>query len=456
MSLAINRRPRALSVAAAFAMATTLGTGLAVMPIASAVVPSAAAATVSDRSGATFVDSAGLRSTYHLSTSKVQGPVRGVVIYLDGDGQYGVTRGVNGYALGGNAGLVAQAGAKGYAVAAPVSPDTSSRTWWRNGTANARYVSQFVRQMQSELGVQEVRLVGFSGGSQLITKHLLPTYSSQFTSGGALITGGGGAPSSAPNVRGFTLHWMTGSLDTGATASDGYNALADAQRGYNAYKAAGAQATITVPQGKDHGHMPAMLGTTQASLLPAAGSAPAPAPAPAPSRAPAPAPTPAPAPSSASTPASKSKVVLRMGTNPRASVKDSLGNVWSAASGFNGGWYAEPVKARTDIRNTADDRLYRGEMAGWRSWSKSLPNDTYDVTLRMREGWHNAPGRRVFSVAAEGRTVLSDIDIYKAAGKNAAYDRSFRVQVRDGSLDLRSISERDVALLSAVKVSRAD
>lgn len=448
MKPAIHRRPKALSVAA-LAVATTLGAGLVVMPAASAVVPSAVA--VADRSNATFTDSTGLRSTYHLFTSKVQGPVRGVVIYLDGDGQYGVTRGVGGYALGGNTGLVAQAGAKGYAVAAPVSPDTSSRTWWRNGSANARYVSQFVTQMQSELGVREVRLVGFSGGSQLITKHLLPGYSSQFTSGGALITGGGGAPRSAPSVPGFTLHWMTGSLDTGATASDGYNALADARRGHSAYKAAGAQATIAVPQGKDHGHMPAMLGATQASLLSAG-----PAPAPAPSRAPATTPAPTPAHSSAPAPAPKSKVVLRMGTNPRASVKDARGNVWSAASGFNGGWHAEPVKARTDIRNTADDRLYRGEMAGWDSWSKQLPNGTYDVTLKMREGWHNAPGRRVFSVAAESRTVLSDIDIYKAAGRNAAYDRSFRVQVRDGSLDLRSIPERDVAVLSAVKISRAD
>lgn len=264
MSVARSRK-RALSLAAALMLSGGFTASLALAPVNSPVVAHAAA--TADRSYATFTDSRGLSSQYHLFTSQVKGPVRGVVVYLDGDGQYGVTRGLRGYALGGTQGLIAQAGAKGYAVAAPISPD-STRTWWRRGSANAHYVSQFVTKMQKDLGVREVRLVGFSGGSQLITKYLLPAYPKQFTSGGALVTGGGGAPRSAPTLPGFSLHWMTGSRDNGATASDGYNALADARRGYRAYRTAGAAVSMDVPSGKDHMDMPGMIGVTQAALLP--------------------------------------------------------------------------------------------------------------------------------------------------------------------------------------------
>ena len=69
-------------------------------------------------------------------------------------------------------------------------------------------------------------------------------------------------------------------------------------------------------------------------------------------------------------------------------------------------------------------------------WSRAVPNGTYQVTLKLRESWFDGPGQRIFSVAAEGTPVITDLDVFAVAGKDTAYDRSFPVTVRDGRLDL--------------------
>lgn len=160
------------------------------------------------------------------------------------------------------------------------------------------------------------------------------------------------------------------------------------------------------------------------------------------------APTPAPAPET-------SQVVGRMSVNPKGA-KDAAGNTYAPAAGINGGRYYESYPAGAKLKNTPDSDVYRGEHVGMTSWSRGVPNGTYDVTVKMREQWYNAPGVRVFDVFAEGARVLADVDIYKAAGKDTAYDRTFRTVVRDGRLDLGWVAKKDLALISAVVVSRVD
>jgi hypothetical protein len=56
---------------------------------------------------------------------------------------------------------------------------------------------------------------------------------------------------------------------------------------------------------------------------------------------------------------------------------------------------------------------------------------------------------------AEGATVLSNIDIYAAAGADTAYDRTFPVTVSDGTLNLTFSASVENAKINAIKVVSA-
>ncbi|MEP7161426.1 MAG: hypothetical protein ABI746_10030, partial [Dermatophilaceae bacterium] len=228
---------------------------------------------VKDRMSASYTDAAGTSSTYHLFTSKVarSAPV-GLVVYLDGDGMYGHRNPSSTWALGGANGVVAQAGTRGYATVSIATPSRDG-TFWSKGKVNAAYVASLVTSIRAELGVQRTWLVGYSGGSQLITQFLLPAHSSVFAAGGgAVITGGGGAPSASPTIdpalKGtFPMLWYTGRLDDGRNTSDGYNALSDATRGQGWYASRGFAATREEPAGLDHNALGTRFGSVLAQQL---------------------------------------------------------------------------------------------------------------------------------------------------------------------------------------------
>lgn len=229
--------------------------------------------TIQDRTSASYRDEAGTSSTYHLFTSKVTDhrPV-GLVVYLDGDGMYGHDHPTSTWALGGSAGVVAQAGSRGYATLSIRTP-SSDETFWSKGRVNASYVASLIKAIRVELGVERTWLVGYSGGSQLISQFLLPAHGSIFAAGGgAVITGGGGAPSGTPTIdpalkSGFPMLWYTGSLDDGRGQSDGYNGLADAKRGQSWYASRGFDATRQEPAGLDHEDLGTRFGTVLAGQL---------------------------------------------------------------------------------------------------------------------------------------------------------------------------------------------
>lgn len=199
-----------------------------------------------DQRRASFTDKAGTRSTYHLFGSKVQGTVRGLVVFLDGDGQNGHDNPDSAYALGGPQGVVAQAGAKGYAVLSIRTPDSGSKTWWRDGSRNAAYAADLIQKVKGETGAGQVTALGFSGGSQLITKYLIPAHPGLLTQ--AVVTGGGGPPEGDPPKTGTRVHWHTGAADTAAD----YDAISDAKRGAAAYQKSGAQVSTSWPAGVTH------------------------------------------------------------------------------------------------------------------------------------------------------------------------------------------------------------
>ena len=144
--------------------------------------------------------------------------------------------------------------------------------------------------------------------------------------------------------------------------------------------------------------------------------------------------------------------VFRM-TVGKTAVTDSKGRTWQTGFGFDGGDLAQDYWSPSAIRNTSDGQLYLSEMVRMTRWDKPIANGDYRVTLKMRESWWASPGQRVFSVSAEGKPALTDIDILAAVGKDTAYDRSFDVSVTDGQLNLGFSAAKDTPLVSAIEIT---
>ncbi|MFI6299743.1 malectin domain-containing carbohydrate-binding protein [Nonomuraea sp. NPDC050790] len=85
------------------------------------------------------------------------------------------------------------------------------------------------------------------------------------------------------------------------------------------------------------------------------------------------------------------------------------------------------------------------------SYRLPVANGHHTVRLRFTEPAHTEAGKRVFSVTAEGRTVIQDLDVYReSGGKNRPLERRFTVRVTDGRLDLAFLPTTDQAVLTSI------
>jgi hypothetical protein len=124
-----------------------------------------------------------------------------------------------------------------------------------------------------------------------------------------------------------------------------------------------------------------------------------------------------------------------------------------------------------DVAGTADDPLYQTERYGG-SFGYDVPvnNGTYEVTLQFAEIYqgvssNDAPDSsgpsdgtnendRLFDVALEGQTVVSSYDIYSEVGPATATDKTYTVEVTDGTLNVDFSVVNDNAKISAIKVEQ--
>jgi hypothetical protein len=109
-----------------------------------------------------------------------------------------------------------------------------------------------------------------------------------------------------------------------------------------------------------------------------------------------------------------------------AAYTDSLGQRWTADTGYRGG---SPYTVTKTITNTLDPTLYETSRYGSSfSYAISAPAGKYLVTLKFAELYWTAAGGRVFNVAINGTGVLSNFDIFKTAGAAfKAVDVTFNV-----------------------------
>ncbi len=101
---------------------------------------------------------------------------------------------------------------------------------------------------------------------------------------------------------------------------------------------------------------------------------------------------------------------------------DTTSNIWASDENFSGG----SVASGGAVTGTSDSTLYDTQRYGNSfSYSFFVPAGSYQVTLKFAETYSGdfSAGARVFNVAVNGSTVLSNLDVYAQVGANTADDK---------------------------------
>ena len=130
---------------------------------------------------------------------------------------------------------------------------------------------------------------------------------------------------------------------------------------------------------------------------------------------------------------------------------DPQNNTWLADTNYSGGATFSTGNA---ISNTSTPALYQSERYSMQNYTFSgLLSGTYTINLKFAEIYFTAAGKRVFNVAINGQTVLSNFDIYAQAG--AAYkalDKPFLVSVTNGQIVIGFTAIVDNPKISAIEI----
>ena len=153
------------------------------------------------------------------------------------------------------------------------------------------------------------------------------------------------------------------------------------------------------------------------------------------------------------------------GGNP-ADVTDCSGNVWVRDQAYSPGSFGYSEGTTGYLANNitgicaSAQSLYQRERystsaAGFR-YLFDCPVGICEITLLETDTWVSGPGQRVFNVFIEGQQVLTNFDIYAAAGgKNLPLTRVFTNTVSDGQLEILFQPLVDNARISGIQVRKS-
>jgi hypothetical protein len=74
------------------------------------------------------------------------------------------------------------------------------------------------------------------------------------------------------------------------------------------------------------------------------------------------------------------------------------------------------------------------------------------VTLKFAETYFRGRGQRIFDIYINGEMVLPNFDILAYARPFEAVDRTFKVTVAGGMLDIHMISHADDPMICAIEI----
>ena len=114
---------------------------------------------------------------------------------------------------------------------------------------------------------------------------------------------------------------------------------------------------------------------------------------------------------------------------------DTKGQVWQADFGYSGGTAGSVTSS---VAGTSDPVLFEDFRKNPASYSFQVPNGQYQLNLYFDEATPRAEKitGRVFNVSVQGNVVFPELDIFAAAGANAALIKSANVSVTNGALTI--------------------
>ncbi len=124
--------------------------------------------------------------------------------------------------------------------------------------------------------------------------------------------------------------------------------------------------------------------------------------------------------------------------------------------GFDNGWAGA---TQSTIQGTNLQAVYQTSRSGGTdmSYKIELPSGLYQVKLMFAETYFNQPGQRVFDVALEGVTVLTNHDVVAEVGAFHSDDHTFWPTVTDGVLDITfPRMTADFAMISGIEIKPID
>jgi hypothetical protein len=105
------------------------------------------------------------------------------------------------------------------------------------------------------------------------------------------------------------------------------------------------------------------------------------------------------------------------------------------------------------IADTPDAPLYQTVRYNLSAYHLPATNGPCKVTLKFCEPHYAAAGVRVFDVKLQGRTVLTNLDIFAKVGKNRALDYTYTdVRVTNGWLDIEFVPRVEFPSIAAIVV----
>lgn len=129
---------------------------------------------------------------------------------------------------------------------------------------------------------------------------------------------------------------------------------------------------------------------------------------------------------------------------------DPDGHVWAADYGYLNGTTSTTTHA---ISGTSDQIPYQSERWGNPlNYAFTVTNGTYQVILHFAETYYSGVGQRIFNVALEGTTVLSNFDIFAEVGADAALVKTYTVTVTDGTLNIDMTASVDNAKICGIEI----
>src|SRR5882762_1902822 len=140
-----------------------------------------------------------------------------------------------------------------------------------------------------------------------------------------------------------------------------------------------------------------------------------------------------------------------------SAITDSLGQVWAADSGYNGGQLSLTQAA---ISGTQDPALFQG--GRWSdtntpplTYTFQVLNGGYHVNLYFAESYpaDQVVGARVFGVKMQGSTVFPQLDVFATAGANTALVKGADITVTNGTITIEFDNITDHAKVSAIEIT---